>query len=146
MLLKLLWLFLSHHMPCASCCLLVSLVREFYTYPVIFLRQLKTYQEAKIRVQIQVTPNSELMIIQSGKTRKDVTTDTHIVPFNLIQIVKKGKRKDNKDLLIFYSSPSLMWMTRVHPEYSDSIWMASMQCCQGGIPGYTNSQPVLWGF
>lgn len=120
MLLKQLWLFLSQHMPCASCCLLVSLVREFYIYPVIFLRQLKTYQEAKIRVQIQVKPNSELMIIQSRQTRKDVTTDMHTIPFNLIQIVKKGTSEEKKDLLIFYFFPFFTWLTRVHPENSDS--------------------------
>lgn len=89
MLLKQLWLFLSQHMPCASRCLLVSLVEEFYAYPVIFLKHRKTSQEAKIRVQIQVKPNSELMIIQSRKTRKDVTTDINITPSNLIQIVGK---------------------------------------------------------
>lgn len=77
-------LFLPQHMPCASCFLFLSFVREFHAYPVIFLRQHISYQESIIRVQNQVKTNSQLMIIQDRQTMKDVTTVIHFTPFKSI--------------------------------------------------------------
>lgn len=66
------------------------------------------------------------MITQSRQTRKDVTIDIHITPFNLIQIVKKGKREERP--LIFYFFTFLTWMTRVDPENSESPLNGWLPC------------------
>ena len=118
-------------MPCASCLLLLSLVGEFYAYPVIFLRQLIIYQEAIIGVQIQVKPNSELMIIQRRQTMKDVTTVIHFTPLKSIWTAKEGKREVTCHLLAR--------MSRIHSENSESTLNKRFPC------NVVRTEPALWG-